>query len=165
MGHLLANTVIRTYSDVWCYMKNILCGNSTSPFVFLKENHCCFSCLKKANGTYRASTCHRRRPCGELRNGVPSKNFHHRLLHSLDVQSSVVGVTPYCQGGMLLPVATLRVSSKGQAKDCNIMLTGPSWRLYVRQSPRIWSCLEWGQVCLLWRLKVRRKNLRQKFMI
>lgn len=59
-------------------------------FRILKENHYCFSCLKRAGRDHRASTCMKRKHCGELRNGTQCKSFHHKLLHIPDKSPSLI---------------------------------------------------------------------------
>ena len=46
----------------------------------VKENHACYSCLKKAGRNNNMSTCSRRRQCSEIVNGVQCKDYHHPLL-------------------------------------------------------------------------------------
>jgi hypothetical protein len=46
-----------------------------------KENHVCFSCLKRAGRDHRMSNCNRRRQCTIVENGKQCPSFHHPLLH------------------------------------------------------------------------------------
>ena len=47
----------------------------------VKENHACFSCLKRAGREHRSATCSRRRQCPETSDGNQCKYYHHPLLH------------------------------------------------------------------------------------
>ena len=47
----------------------------------VKENHACFSCLKKAGREHRMNNCTRRRRCTKQENGTQCEQFHHSLLH------------------------------------------------------------------------------------
>ena len=46
-----------------------------------KENHVCFSCLKRAGREHRMSNCNRRKQCTVTENGKQCTSFHHPLLH------------------------------------------------------------------------------------
>ena len=54
----------------------------------VKENHGCFSCLKRAGRDHNASNCSRRRQCSESFQGNQCKYFHHPLLHFADTKNS-----------------------------------------------------------------------------
>ena len=47
-----------------------------------KENHACFSCLKRAGRDHRTTSCSRRRQCPEKLNGIQCTYYHHPLLHA-----------------------------------------------------------------------------------
>ena len=47
-----------------------------------KENHACFSCLKRAGRDHRTTSCSRRRQCPEKSNGIQCTYYHHPLLHA-----------------------------------------------------------------------------------
>ena len=69
-------------SDHWvdqCHKLTSL--NPSDRLKTLKENHACFSCLKRAGRDHRASNCSRNRPCTELVNSEPCGKHHHSLLH------------------------------------------------------------------------------------
>ena len=57
----------------------------------VKENHGCFSCLKRAGRDHKVSNCSRRRQCSESVNGSQCKYFHHPLLHGANVTNSAPG--------------------------------------------------------------------------
>ncbi len=46
-----------------------------------KENHVCFSCLKRAGREHRMLNCNRRKQCTVTENGKQCTSFHHPLLH------------------------------------------------------------------------------------
>ena len=46
-----------------------------------KENHVCFSCLKRAGRDHRVANCSRRQQCTIEENGAQCNQFHHILLH------------------------------------------------------------------------------------
>ena len=46
-----------------------------------RENHVCFSCLKKAGRDHKAANCSRRKQCPAIKNGKRCNGFHHHLLH------------------------------------------------------------------------------------
>ena len=54
----------------------------------VRENHVCFSCLKKAGRDHRQANCSRRRQCNKFENGSQCTSSHHPLLH----KSTTVGV-------------------------------------------------------------------------
>ena len=65
--------------------------NSMSPDERLKavrENHACFSCLKKAGRDHRASNCSRRKQCTQRINGLQCKYYHHTFTCSESTSSS-----------------------------------------------------------------------------
>ena len=47
----------------------------------VKENHACFSCLKRAGRDHQASNWSRRRQCTEMYKDSQCKFYHHPLLH------------------------------------------------------------------------------------
>ena len=102
----------------------------------LKENHCCFSCLKKASRMHRASTCNKRKSCGEKLNNSSTvcKSFHHRLLHNFEAASSVVGVTSFKNGETMLPVATLKISSRSLSRHSNVMFDSGAQVTLIRDA-------------------------------
>ena len=118
--------------------------NKTAPerLKFIKENHACFSCLKKASRNHHMSTCRRRRQCLEEKNGVRCSYFHHPLLHTeVEIQSSGntssndssgspgessggnVGVALVESNEALLPLLTVDVIGQQETvKEGNVLL-------------------------------------------
>ena len=58
----------------------------------MKENHACFSCLKRAGKDHMSTNCSRRRQCPEKSNGSPCPYYHHPLSHGA-IQSTIATVT------------------------------------------------------------------------
>ena len=87
-----------------------------------KENHVCFSCLKKAGGDHRQADCSRRKQCDKIENGNQCTSTHHPLLH----RSNKVGVSlasVNSQKDSLLPVITANLSGpNGLYKRGNVLL-------------------------------------------
>ena len=88
----------------------------------LKDNHACFSCLKRAGRDHKTSNCNRRRQCTVKDNGVQCSWYHHPLLHkSTDLRASISSVTD--NQDALLPVITADISGQGGLyKRGNILL-------------------------------------------
>ena len=55
--------------------------NPSERLQAVKDNHACYSCLKRAGRDHRSSNCSRRRQCQEKVNGNQCKYYHHYLLH------------------------------------------------------------------------------------
>ena len=87
-----------------------------------KENHVCFSCLKKAGRDHRQANCNRRKQCDKIENGNQCTSTHHPLLH----RSNKVGVSlasVNSQKDSLLPVITANLSGpNGLYKRGNVLL-------------------------------------------
>ncbi len=100
--------------------------NSMSPDEGLKavrENHACFSCLKKAGRDHRASNCSRRKQCTQKINGLQCKYHHHVLLHPVSPPEAVNVALLGNNTEAMLPVITVKISGKNnQHKDGNILL-------------------------------------------
>ena len=89
----------------------------------VKENHACFSCLKRAGRDHRASTCTRRRPCTEMVNNVPCNENHHPLLHSWPADTAIAVASVVNNKGSLLPVITAKaVGQNGSEQLSNVLL-------------------------------------------
>ncbi|XP_028397206.1 uncharacterized protein LOC114521015 [Dendronephthya gigantea] len=89
----------------------------------VKENHACFSCLKRAGRDHKASNCSRRKQCEQKVNDVQCKYYHHVLLHSADPRASVGLATLGSNAEAILPVITVKLSGKNnQHKNSNILL-------------------------------------------
>ena len=65
--------------------------NPRWPLRAVKENHGCFSCLKRASWDH-VSNCSRRRQCNEIVNRSQCKFFHHPLIHTASTTNSVTTV-------------------------------------------------------------------------
>ncbi len=100
--------------------------NSMSPDERLKavrENHACFSCLKKAGRDHRASNCSRRKQCTQKINGLQCKYHHHVLLHPVSPPAAVSVTSLGNNTEAMLPVITVKISGRNnQHKDENILL-------------------------------------------
>ena len=71
----------------------------------VKDNHACFSCLKRAGRNHRESNCSRRKKCVKSENGQECQAYHHPLLH----KTAAVGVAATAaldSVGVILPVLT-----------------------------------------------------------
>ena len=87
-----------------------------------KENHVCFSCLKRAGGDHRVANCTRRQQCTIEENGVQCNQFHHFLLH----KSKAIKTS-----STFLPVITANIHDQdGIQKRANVLFdTGAQVRL------------------------------------
>ena len=96
--------------------------NADDRLKAVKDNHACFSCLKRAGRDHRISNCSRRKQCTEKENGVQCSWYHHPLLHkSTDLRVSISSVTD--SHDALLPVITADISGQGGLyKRGNILL-------------------------------------------
>ena len=87
-----------------------------------KDNHACFSYLKKAGRNHRASNCSRRKKCVKTENGQECQAYHHPLLH----KTAAVGVAATAaldSVGTILPVVTATLQGQdGMQKQGNILL-------------------------------------------
>ena len=87
---------------------------------FIKENHACFGCLKRAGQGHNVSTCSRRRQCHEMVNGQQCKFYHHPLLHAANIPV-ISSVTT--KGQALLPTITADIIGSRKVKEqANILL-------------------------------------------
>ena len=85
-----------------------------------KENHACYSCIKRAGRGHNMATCSRRRQCSEVVNGLQCKHFHHPLLHikNIPVVSSVVA-----SGETMLPIIQAEILGPHNIKkQANMLL-------------------------------------------
>ena len=87
-----------------------------------KENHVCFSCLKKAGREHRQVNCTRRRQCTKSENGAQCTFTHHPLLHrNNSVNVGVASVTD--NQDSLLPVISANIGGQdGRYKRGNVLL-------------------------------------------
>ena len=108
-------------SDHWTdQCQKFLVLGSSERFKAVKENHACYSCLKRAGRNHNMATCSRRRQCTEVANGVQCKHYHHPLLHMANkpVVSSIT-----TNGETLLPtIQTEILGSHNVKKQANVLL-------------------------------------------
>ena len=79
----------------------------------VKENHACFSCLKRAGRDHRSVNCSRRRQCPEKTNGSQCPYYHHPLLHGT-IQPTVTTVTYVTNNQKaLLPIVQVDIIGSG----------------------------------------------------
>ena len=89
----------------------------------VKENHACFSCLKRAGRGHRAANCSRRRPCTELVNNSPCNKNHHPLLHG--ATNNLIGMlasTMKTKEALLPVVIAFVVGKNGKREEANILM-------------------------------------------
>ena len=83
--------------------------NADDRLKAVKDNHTCFSCLKRVGRDHRISNRSRRKQCTEKENGVQCSWYHRQLLHkSTDLRVSISLVTD--NQDALLPVITADIS-------------------------------------------------------
>ena len=100
--------------------QKFLALGSSDRFRVVRENHACYSCLKRAGRNHNMATCSRRRQCSEVVNGVQCKHYHHPLLHNANkpVVSSVT-----TSGETMLPtIQTEILGSHNIKKQVNVLL-------------------------------------------
>lgn len=79
----------------------------------VKENHTCFSCLKRAGRDHQSANCSRRRQSPEKSNGSRCLYYHHPLLHGA-IQSTVAIVTSVTNNQKaLLPIVQVDIVGPG----------------------------------------------------
>ena len=92
----------------------------------VKENHGCFSCLKRAGRDHDVSTCSSIRQCSESFNGSQCKYFHHPLLHGANATNSTTALTVSSVTGSkqaILPVILVEfLGSENVKKQGNLLL-------------------------------------------
>ena len=100
-----------------------------------RENHMCFSCLKKAGRDHKAVNCSRRKQCSEVGNGVRCNGFRHHLLHKEKSNSAGLGVAITSNDReATLPVISANISnSKGFFKRGNVLLDSGAQISSIRQ--------------------------------
>ena len=100
---------------------------------FIKDNHGCFSCLKKAGRDHTSKTCRRRRRCAEVERGEQCKYYHHPLLHSPQERNDV-GVACVTNMKAILPVITVEILGSGAEKQGNLLLDTGAQISLIRQA-------------------------------
>ena len=104
----------------------------------MKEQHACFSCLKRAGRDHRMTNCKRKRQCSEMNGGTQCRYYHHPLLHSSaeqtppnNAKSNVAFVT---DKEALLPVLTAKLIGQNGSRQGNVLLDSGSQISIIRQS-------------------------------
>ena len=82
--------------------------NHENRLKIVKENHACFSCLKRAGRDHKMSNCSRRRQCPEIENGKQCTSFHHQLLHKSTKVNVRVALANENQAA-LLPIISVNI--------------------------------------------------------
>ena len=101
----------------------------------VKENHACFSCLKRAGRDHKSYNCFRRRQCPEKSNGNQCPYYHHPLLHGA-IQSTVATVSSvnYNQKA-LLPIMQVDIVGSGRLlQRANALLDSGAQISLIRSS-------------------------------
>ena len=75
----------------------------------VKDNHECFSCLKKAGRAHNSSDCSGKNQCTEKEDDTQCKYYHHPLLHSADYTNSDVVASAVSNRGAVLPVVSVDI--------------------------------------------------------
>ena len=92
----------------------------------VKENHGCFSCLKRAGRDHDVSNCSRRRQGSESFNGSQCKYFYHPLLHGANATNSAIALTVSSITGSkqaIFPVILVEIlGSENVKKQGNLLL-------------------------------------------
>ena len=79
----------------------------------VKENHGCFSCLKRAGRDHNVSNCSRRCQCNEMISGIQCKYFHHPLIHTAGTMyppTALVVSSVANNGEAMLPIVAGRTN-------------------------------------------------------
>lgn len=101
----------------------------------VKENHACFSCLKRAEREHRSANYSRRRQCPEKSNGSLCPYHHHPLLHGA-IQSTVATVTSVINNQKeLLPNVQVDIVGSGRLlQRANALLDSGAQISLIRSS-------------------------------
>ena len=103
----------------------------------VKENHGCFSCLKRAGRNHSVSNCSRRRQCSETFNGSQCKYFHHPLLHPANAMSPATALTislVTTSKQPILPIVSVEILGSENVKQGNLLLDSGAQVSLIRQS-------------------------------
>ncbi|XP_068742503.1 uncharacterized protein [Montipora capricornis] len=101
----------------------------------VKENHACFSCLKRAGRDHRSINCSRRRQCPKKSNGSQCPYYHHPLLHGA-IQSTVATITSVINNQKaLLPSVQVDIVGSGRLlQRANALLDSGAQISLIRSS-------------------------------
>ena len=99
----------------------------------VKDNHACFSCLKKAGRTHNSSNCSRSKQCTEKQD-VQCKYYHHPLLQSAAYTNSVGVASAVSNRGAVLPVVSVDILAADGHKRVNVLLDSGAQISLIRLS-------------------------------
>jgi hypothetical protein len=90
----------------------------------VKENHACFSCLKRAGRDHKVSNCtQRRRQRVEEVDGSQCKYYHHPLLHEAKKKNPPTIASVLNNNEAMLPIVEAEiVGAEGMTKRGNVLL-------------------------------------------
>ena len=87
----------------------------------VKDNHACFSCLRKAGRAHSSSNCSKRKQCTEKQDDTQCKYYHHPLLYSARYTNSVSVVSAVSNRGAVLPVISVDILAANGNKRVNLL--------------------------------------------
>ena len=109
--------------------------NPSDRFKAVKENHGCYSCLKRAGRDHNMSNYSRRRQCNEMVNGGQCKSFHHPLLHNGSPNSAVAILSVTNDGEAMLPIVLAEILGTDRVtKQGNVLLDTGAQISLIRSS-------------------------------
>ena len=100
----------------------------------VKDNHACFSCLKKTDRAHNSSNCSRRKQCTEKQDDTQCKYYHHPLLHSAAYTNSVGVASAVSNRGAVLPVVSVDILAANGNKRVNVLLDSGAQISLIRLS-------------------------------
>ena len=101
----------------------------------VKDNHACYSCLKRAGRDLKSSNCSRRKQCQEKVNGNQCKYYQHHLLHEANPQNAAaVGAFTTDKTAMLPIVQANILGPNGLKKTGNVLLDSGAQISLIRSS-------------------------------
>ncbi|CAB4018334.1 Hypothetical predicted protein [Paramuricea clavata] len=98
----------------------------------VKENHACYSCLKKAGRDHRAANCSRKRPCSEMVNNASCNKNHHPLLHAATNLIGMLASTVKTKEALLPVVSAFVLGNNGKREKANILMDSGTQITLVR---------------------------------
>ena len=98
----------------------------------VKDNHACFSCLKKAGRAHNSSNRSRRKQCTEKQDDTQCKYYHHPLLHSAVHTNSVGVASAVSNREAVLPVVSVEAANGN--KHVNVLLDSGAQISLIRLS-------------------------------
>ena len=110
-------------SDHWVdQCKKFMSMSLNERLKIVKENHACYSCLKKAGRDHRAANCSRKRPCSEMVNNASCNKNHHPLLHAATNLIGMLASTIKTKESLLPVVSAFVVGNNGKREQANILM-------------------------------------------